>query len=407
MTRVTLLCGALWFALAAGLPAQNADFDTLFARLKEGPTYQTQAPCVREMPTTVKGVPLDNTLQVPENYDPRKKWPLRVQLHGGVSRPAPGRGEKPRGLTTNRIPSDGELILQPRAWDGLEWWRGDQVDNILALVEKVKQAFNVDESRIYATGISDGGTGVYYLAMRVPTLWSACMPLNGQPLVLANPDVGAEGELFATNLANCPMYLVNGGRDPLYPAAQVAPLVDMMRQAGTAVTFHVYPEAGHDTSWWPRERDSYGTFVRTHPRVAHPPRLSWETARTDRDNRVRWLVIDALGKRPSEGPLEELNTFENVAGSPMPLFTHKKSSGRVDVQRRGNLILAMTRGVREFTLLLSPDVIDFGKPVTVNVNGQVVFEGPVKQDVAVLQKWAARDHDRTMLYGAEVKVAVP
>ena len=50
---------------------------------------------------------------------------------------------------------------------------------------------------------------------------------------------------------------------------------------------------------------------------------------------------------------------------------------------------------------------DFGKPVTVSVNGKIVVTAPVKKDVAVLEKWASRDRDRTMLYGAELQVLVP
>ena len=30
----------------------------------------------------------------------------------------------------------------------------------------------------------------------------------------------------------------------------------------------------------------------SHARVAHPEAISWETERTDRYNRFRWLVID-------------------------------------------------------------------------------------------------------------------
>ena len=60
-----------------------------------------------------------------------------------------------------------------------------------------------------------------------------------------------------------------------------------------------------------------------------------------------------------------------------------------------------------FTLLLSPDAIDFGKPVVVTVNGKQVFSGAVKKDVNALLRWAARDNDRTSLYGAELKIAVP
>ena len=78
------------------------------------------------------------------------------------------------------------------------------------------------------------------------------------------------------------------------------------------------------------------------------------------------------------------------------LFNHEKPSGRVDAIRRGNEFELKTRGVQQLTLLLSPDVVDFAKPVHVTVNGKVAHEAAVKPDVATLLAWAARDHDRTM-----------
>jgi hypothetical protein len=79
----------------------------------------------------------------------------------------------------------------------------------------------------------------------------------------------------------------------------------------------------------------------------------------------------------------------------------------VDVTRQGNAFDAKTRGVSRFTLLLSPDVVDFAQSVTVTVNGKQAFSGVVKKDVTVLERWAARDRDRTMLYGTEIIVNVP
>jgi len=89
------------------------------------------------------------------------------------------------------------------------------------------------------------------------------------------------------------------------------------------------------------------------------------------------------------------------------LFEHEKPSGRVDAARTANAFDVKTRGVQAFTLLLSPDVIDFSKPVRVMVNGKVAHDGVVKPDVATMLTWAARDQDRTMLYGAELHVLVP
>ena len=124
--------------------------------------------------------------------------------------------------------------------------------------------------------------------------------------------------------------------------------------------------------------------------------MSWETERTDRFNREKWLVIDRLGPGTSDTAIPD-------AG----FFRHKRPSGRVDVQRRGNAFAATTRGVKAFRLLLSPDVVDFTKPVSVSVNGRQLFTGPVQKDLGVLMAWHARDNDRTMLYGAELRIVVP
>ena len=402
--REAAISGVLTGALDRG---ERVSYDDLAARLKAGRVYRAAKTGRVNMPTSDRGVALDNVLEVPAEYDPARSWPLRVSLHGGVGRAAPGPNDPPARPLTNRIPSAGELVLHPRAWSGSEWWTPGQVANITRLVDRIKHDYNVDESRIYVTGISDGGTGVYFFAMRMATLWSACLPLNGQPLVLANPDSGTEGQFFAANLANCPLHVVNGGRDPLYPAASVEPLVAMFRRGGVAVDFQVYPEAGHDVSWWPQERSKFEAFLAGHTRVAHPSRISWETDRTDRDNRFRWLVIDRLGQRSSDRPLPDVNRFAGGNGREMALFARSRPSGRVDVVRNGNTFEAETRGVTSFTLLLSPDAVDFSRPVRVVVNGRDVHEAKVEKSPRMLMTWAARDNDRTMLYAAEVKIAVP
>ena len=406
---------AFWSAATAAeiraatqqIQASGAAFDDLAARLKAGRRYANARTGRVPLPSQVLGVALDNVVEVPANYDPARAWPLRVSLHGGVGREAPPTAGPPPRPLTNRTPIAGEFVVHPRAWAGSEWWRSAQVDNITRLVDRVKRDYNIDEARIYVTGISDGGTGVYFLGMRAATLWSACMPLNGHPLVLANPDTGADGELFSSNLVNCPLHAVNGGRDPLYPADSVAPFIEMFKRGGVPVDFRVYPNAGHDVSWWPEERAGYEAFLATHTRVAHPERISWETERTDRYNRFRWLVITQLGARASDRPLPDVNRFDAGSGRTRTLFARSQPSGRADARRQGNAFEVETRGVRGFTLLLSPEVVDFSRSVKVTVNGRLVHDARVGKSSGVLLTWAAQDNDRTMLYAAELKLEVP
>jgi hypothetical protein len=153
----------------------------------------------------------------------------------------------------------------------------------------------------------------------------------------------------------------------------------------------------HNTAWWPTERAPFEKFVHDHPRAAYPDALSWETERVDRFNRNRWLIINEL--RADASRATELTD--------LGFFRHTKRSGRIDIHRKGNTFDAIVRDVAAFTLLLSPDAIDFKRPVVVTVNGKQVFSGTVRQDSVTLMRWAARDNDRTALYGAELKVAVP
>jgi predicted esterase len=381
-------------------------FDDAWASLEAGRVYDNQPVGTIDMPHRTSGVVLENAVEIPADYDPSRAWPLRVQLHGGVGRPLGSRRPNPEN---NRIRGEDQIYVHPQAFGEGAWWHRMQVDNVVQLVDAVKRRYNVDESQVYVTGVSDGGTGVYYLAMREATLWSSCNPFNGHPMVLANPDTRVDGQLYLTNLRNCPLRIINGGQDRLYPGAGVVPFIELMEAAGVGLDFQVYPEAGHNTSWWPdAEREPYEAHVRAHRREAHPATISWETEMTDRYNRFRWLVIDELETRPSDRSLEDFNTFRpNALSRTFDMYERRRRSGRVDVTRVGNRFDAETRGVGEFTLLLSPAVVDFDAPVEVYVNGITVFERMVERDVETLLTWAARDNDRTMLYGAALAIQVP
>jgi hypothetical protein len=331
---------------------------------------------------------------------------VRFQLHGGVGRDLQGEFGT-AGDAVTRIPgSFPQIYVLPNAWDRSMWWEQSQGKNIPAILDRVKRMYNVDENRVYMTGISDGATGSYFFAFREPTPFSSFLPLNGQMLVLSNPEVRPDGDMFANNAANKPFFAVSGGKDPLYPAASVRPFVEHLRELGAEVEYHVQEEAGHNTQWWPEEKDAYDAFVRAHPRNPLPDHLSWETERTDRYNRIDWLVIDELGHVSGEPSFTEANVVA-FRGRDFEIFPHAPLTGRVDLIRKVNTVDAMTHGVRRFTLLISPDVFDFAQPIVVKVNGKVVFQDRLTPSLKTMLEWAARDNDRTALYGAALQVVVP
>jgi hypothetical protein len=470
--------------------ASGVSFGEVLSRLEKGRTYSRDVPRgIVQGSRRGESGEYFYTLDVPERYDPAHKYQVRVQLHGGVGRiesSAP-----PRSGAGGRLSGAEQIYVMPYAWRDAPWWSGRQIDNVRAILDAVKRTYNVDENRVVMAGVSDGGTGAYYTAMRDSTPFASFVALNGFILVLANEIAGGDGDLFPNNLRNKPLFVVNGGRDPMYPTAVVDPYVEHLTKAGVDIVYRPQPTAGHDTSWWPEVEDTVERFVAGHPRVPLPDALSWEAGPPNLPSRAHWLIVERLrAARPDDPSLPDVNrmatrpapdfgirasgthinrvvggsnaeqmglrsgdvvlTINNQPTSPatdvadvlrtypsarpllltvmrgresvrltgryaptvLPgqseaIFPPQRESGRVDLVRTGNRVDARSRGIAAFTLLLSPDQFDLDRAVTVVVNGRTLFDGVVRRDLRTLLKWAARDNDRTMLFGAELRIDVP
>jgi len=488
--------GAFWAAASPEEAAKVVDpivraglnFDEAYRRLHRGRAYTARdTGVVRLDNRTSDGVEHFYAVTVPDHYDPARRYQVRIQLHGGVG----GRATNaPVGNgTVGALTGAEQFYVVPYAWSDAPWWSNDQVLNLVTIVDRMKRLYNVDENRVVLSGVSDGGTGAYFVAMRETTSFASVLPLNAYLMVLALRDID-DGLIFANNLRNKPMFAVNGGRDPLYPTRVVEPYIEHMKHGGVSLDYHPQPNAGHNTAWWPDVKAVYETFVREHPRKPLPDTLTWEMGNSAGFNRAHWLVIDRLGAQKSDATsLADLNDMpmppsadfgvrsigtrinrvvprsnadriglkagdvlvrlndqsaaaaadvadalsdtppgskiallvardnlpvelsgiyqpQVVDSPPRRLFARAGTTGRVDLTRAANVVTADTRGVAAFTLLLSPDQFDFGKPVKVVVNGRTVFDGKVEKNVRTLLKYAASDNDRTMLFGAELHIKV-
>jgi hypothetical protein len=398
-----------WAADSPAEAARRADaifktgitFDDALHRLQAGRTYTAQKTGVLHLSnTTSDGIEHNYAVNIPPSYDPSRRWQVRFQLHGGIGR---SNDNKPRGTgEIGALAGAEQIYVLPYAWNDEPWWGNDQVLNLDAIADTLKRTYNIDENRVVLSGVSDGATGAYYIAARDTTPFASFLPLNGFYMVLANNEID-DGHIFLNNLRNKPLFVVNGGEDPLYPISAVEPYTNHLIGGGVEIDYHPQPDGQHNTRWWPEVKDPYEKFVTDHPREPNPARLTWE-ADDLTHNRAHWLVIDEFGEAPGQAAqLADLNFMRGTDQQGL-LFSRSEAPGRVDLVRTGNTVEATTKGVSAFTLLLSPDKFDLNQPVKVVANGREVFNGRVAPNVQTLLKWAARDNDRTMLYAAELKI---
>ena len=484
-------------AAAEGILALDPGIESLFPLVRAGGAYDPGVPRGRRVLTrrNPEGVEYRTIAWIPDDYDPARRYPVRVYLHGGVSRPR--RDEAAWWRNQERYARGDAIVLFPESWRETMWWQASQIENLAGVVNDLKRTYNVDENQVHLLGVSDGGTGAFYHAFKAPTPWAGFVSFNGHPAVLASASTAADGQMHVANLRNKPFFAVNGGQDRLYPISSVVPFLQLFVNAGVYVEFRPRPEAGHDMQWWDEESPRLDAFIVAQTRRPLPDRLVWETESAERFNRAHWLVITGLG--PVEGE-SDFDDFNEIAASPpsVPIgfnqlgllegggivlvdivsgsiaeaagvragdvlvgvngravatvddlreavqaprdgpgldveveregerlafvltppddvpagparlaFPRPEPSGRVQLARNGNEILVATRGVRRYTLLLSPEQFDFLQPIRVVTNDVLSFEGAVEPDPAVLLRWAARDRDRAMLFGAELDVEVP
>jgi hypothetical protein len=393
--------------VAGEIAKSGIGFDEAWRRLKQGRIYTAQPTGVIMLRNrTEDGVDHFFAVNIPPGYDPARRYQVRFQLHGGIN----GRTDnQPRGNgDIGALAGAEQIYVLPFAWNAAPWWGDDQVLNLNTILDALKRHYNVDENRVVLSGVSDGGTGTYFMAMRDTTPFASFLPLNGFIMVLAYGPFD-DGRTFANNLRNKPMFVVNGGMDPLYPTKLVEPYLHHLMDAGVNMAYYPQPDAVHNTKWWPEVEPLFEKFVADHPRQPYPDRLTWEAAAGEH-TRAHWLVIDEFGAAQGEAqnlpdaneiPANDVPIYNNTAGL---MFNRLAGYGRVDLVRTGNTVQATTRGVTAFTLLLSPDQFDFRKPIKVVANGRTVFNARVERSVVTLLKWAAQDNDRTMLYAAEIQI---
>ncbi|HIC57542.1 MAG TPA: hypothetical protein EYO94_09090, partial [Acidobacteria bacterium] len=272
-------------AASTAILETDATIEDIWPRLRAGRNYDRSVPTGRRLlsRTNRDGIEHEYVVLIPDNYDPAIRYPVRVYLHGGVSRPKRENGEFWRNEA--RIMRNDAVVVIPSGWSESLWWQDSQIENLNGILQDLKRVYNLDENKVFLLGISDGATGVYYQGLKATTPWAAFLPLNGHPTVLANPATEADGDIHVTNLRNKPLFVINGDEDPLYPTSSVVPFMRLFQEAGVSIDFRAQPNAGHDTSWWDAEAPAMDTFMAEWSRRPLPPRLSWETETTDRYNR--------------------------------------------------------------------------------------------------------------------------
>lgn len=219
--RILLGWGTVLAFLAIAAPGTGEE--------KLPPAKQVEQQFEKEIIVKVK---LSYLLFLPEGYGQRDQaWPLVLFLHGaGDNLARLKRSGLPRQI--EQKPSHYPFIMVTPQSPGRGW----DAKALMALVDDVAARYQVDQDRIYVTGLSMGGFGTWTLAAAFPHRVAAIVPICGG----GNP-------ADAKKLKDLPMWVFHGAKDSVVPASRSEAMVKALKEAGASqIQFTLYPEAGHD-----------------------------------------------------------------------------------------------------------------------------------------------------------------
>ena len=120
-------------------------------------------------------------------------------------------------------------ILQPERDTG----------SVAAMLEEVCEEYAVDRSRVFLSGLSDGGTFTYLLGLSRPDLFAGIAPI-------AADFSGAMDDMLRRKQGiDLPIYIVHGAQDHIFPVAPIRSGHTLLNRLGYNARYEELPNWGH------------------------------------------------------------------------------------------------------------------------------------------------------------------
>ncbi len=304
---------------------------------------------------------------------PAQGWGLVIAMHGGGGAPAEVNDSQwrimQRYYRDHPEAGGGYIYLALRAPN--DTWNGFYDDYVYPLVDKlirqVGRGEEVDPNRVYLIGYSHGGYGAFAIGPKMPDHFAAIHSSAAAP---------TDGQVSPKTLRNTPFDFAVGEFDDAYGRRERCEAFARAVQELRGPRVDVFPVtfslvAGRHHSDLP-DHDQLREMLPLR-RQAAPRELTWEE--TDGViSRFYWLV------------------------DPAPVKGHE-----IDATCRENrLVVSASRDVGRFTVLLDERLVDFGRPLSVVVDGRDEQVVSVKPTVKALARTLAERGDVGLAFSCAV-----
>jgi poly(3-hydroxybutyrate) depolymerase len=369
---------------------------------------------------------------IPKSYDAGKPFALMIFLHGG------GEGTKPdyaRAITATpeqfkysyglrRYIEDIPVItVSPSALaatTSARWCTSDAEQHVVDVIRECRYRFNIDIDRVFLGGQSMGGMGGYHLCQRLSDRIAGGFISSGS-WETANWSCMAGTPLIISHGAADAVAPGTPGRDarPRFTDVYYARIAHkLLEEVGVRHSYCEHP-GGHSTKYATKGLEEFVAMMKTVRRDPFSPRIVAMTTRGWRGGREmpalrhnKWVSIGEItgghilfDKILRTGPGPSWNEDrESFLQQGFRTVKVEVSCGQVEaVNRGGNVFEITTRNVKDFSLWLHPQMVDFSRPVTIRLNGDTLTRTAKPSLLDALRSYR-RHRDWGLIYYSELKL---
>ncbi len=207
------------------------------------------------------GTEIPYRLLYPAGFDPSRKYPLVLFLHGAGERGNDNQAQLVHGssLFLEKQAQFPAIVVFPqcpkdRYWSSVKIDRSQpkykfeydykstketsELSAVMDLLEDLRSKHKIDKNRIYIMGLSMGGMGTFEAITRHPRIFAAAIPICA----------GGDPSLVGSFAKKVPLWVFHGDEDAVVHVDYSREMVKAIEDAGGKVKYTEYPGINHN-SW--------------------------------------------------------------------------------------------------------------------------------------------------------------
>jgi predicted esterase len=360
-------------------------------------------------------------ISLPANYDPDRSYALLFFLHGAVSMNT-GYIDYLNDWDTkgwNRFYTkyaNDVIMVYPHGNKDYNWMYPDKGFYMVpAILKQIKQVININDNRVFISGHSNGATGSFSYLMKQPSPFAAFYGFNTRPRV-------ATGGTYLRNILNRSFFNVSTDSDYYYPPNANDSLTLVMRRIGADYQDHRYNGYPH---WFPQFDQSepahkllFDDLVKRKRNPFHP-KVYWECDDV-KYGRCDWIVINQLDTLAARADWQKNINFKitkwivldnkskaHVRDTALTAFKFSKRSGAIEANYNNNTFTVQVSDIKSFSILISPEMVNLNKPVTIIVNGKLYSKTKVDYNKNYMIAGFNETADRSAIWVNHIDVNLP